>query len=462
MKRTLLLPFLFLSITAFAQKEANFWYYGQGAGIDFSSGNAVALTNGALITAEGCATISDASGNLLFYTDGITVWDKTHFSMANGTGLNGDISSSQSALIVPKPGSTTIYYIFTAAADGNSNGIQYSELDMTLNTGLGDVLTKNTPLLTPATERLTAMKPSGGSKYWVAVHEWGTNAFYVYPVTSTGIGTPVVTNIGIKHNTSKIQNTYGQMKFSPCGDKLALACGYLDTVQVFDFNDVTGVISNPLTLSYTSHVFGCEFSGDGKRLYISTYDPSATLVQYDLTLGSATAIKNSKTVLSTTVDIYGMQLANNGKIYVDRSYSSWIGVINSPGTAGTGCNYVDNGVNVDPNSTGINSGLTLPGFVQSLLKESACDFTGLAGDNTEEPLYEVFPNPYTEKIFLKSLSSASAEVNITNLQGQEVFRTSLKGGGELYPGNLAKGIYFLNVTSGKEQTHFRIVNSGSN
>ena len=77
---------------------------------------------GQLTTNEGCATISSSTGDLLFYTDGITIWNKNHIIMSNGTGLMGDPSSTQSATIVPLPGSSTLYYVFTLDAYGHSNG----------------------------------------------------------------------------------------------------------------------------------------------------------------------------------------------------------------------------------------------------------------------------------------------------------------------------------------------------
>ena len=110
----------------------------------------VALTNGALTTTEGVATISDNSGNLLFYTNGITVWNRNHLIMTNGSGLLGDFSSTQSAIIVQKPLSTNIYYIFTSDNDAGPDGIRWSEVDMNLSSGLGAITTnKNIALLSP-------------------------------------------------------------------------------------------------------------------------------------------------------------------------------------------------------------------------------------------------------------------------------------------------------------------------
>ena len=72
------------SLYASAQGESNIWYFGNGAGLDFNSGGPVALNNGSLFTTEGCATMSDKAGNLLFYTNGVTVWNAQHGVMSNG------------------------------------------------------------------------------------------------------------------------------------------------------------------------------------------------------------------------------------------------------------------------------------------------------------------------------------------------------------------------------------------
>src|SRR3954464_776622 len=92
----------------FSQGEANWWYFGYNAGMHFPFGPPVAVTNGLANTSEGSASIADAAGNLLFYTDGITVWNKLHLTMANGTGLLGNSSSTQAGVIIQRPGSTTI------------------------------------------------------------------------------------------------------------------------------------------------------------------------------------------------------------------------------------------------------------------------------------------------------------------------------------------------------------------
>mgnify|MGYP006162242975 FL=1 len=179
-KPYLLLLVLFCASYLFGQGEANNWYFGNYAGLSFNSNPPVALTNGALTTSEGCATISDAAGNLLFYSDGLNVWNRNHLIMSNGTGLLGNPSSAQSAIIIPKPGSTTNYYIITVPEAG-SVGMRFSEIDMTLSGGLGAILpgNKNTLMFAPSSEKVAAVKHANGVYYWVVGRENGGSKKYV-------------------------------------------------------------------------------------------------------------------------------------------------------------------------------------------------------------------------------------------------------------------------------------------
>ena len=86
MKRLFLLLLCF-PLLLFSQNEGNIWYFGWNAGLDFNSGAPVALTDGQLFTLEGCASISDMNGDLLFYTDGMVVYNKNHVLMPNGSGI---------------------------------------------------------------------------------------------------------------------------------------------------------------------------------------------------------------------------------------------------------------------------------------------------------------------------------------------------------------------------------------
>jgi hypothetical protein len=452
MKKYFLSLLLILSLTVFGQHQTDNWYFGWNAGIDFSSGIPLAVTGGALVTTEGCSSISDNAGNLLFYTEGVSVWNRNHQVMPNGTGLLGNVSSTQSALVVPKPGSTTEYYIFTVDEIGGPNGFRYSIVDMTLDGGLGDVTVKNILILNNVTEKLTAVQQTSSGNYWIAVHEWGTDAFYVYLLTSSGLSAPVVSNTGIVHSNLNIQNTFGQMKFNPCGNMIAAAMAYLDTVEVFYFDNLTGQVYNPFTLPMGAHVYGLEFSDNGSKLYVTTYDATlGTLVQFDLTVMQIDSILASKTGLTLQEDLYGMQLGIDGRIYVVHSWSTFLGVINLPNQDGFNCNWDLFGFNLDPNSTGIMSSLGLPGFVQSYLKkEFSCALTSINAEVKNSEDITIYPNPFHNSAtisFSNSLSAKNLRLRVFDSMNRLVREEKIHTQNEyaFYSNGLSNGIYSVQI-----------------
>ncbi len=349
-----------LTSNSFAQKEFWNWHFGTFAGVNFSSGNPLAFTNSALTTAEGCATISDKNGNLLFYTDGIKVWNKNNIQMPNGFGLFGNPSSCQSAIVVPRPGSPNLYYVFTADAQAGPGGFCYSVVDMTLNAGLGDVTTKNVALYTPTCEKITAVKHANGCDIWVLSHHWGTANVYAYKVTAAGVVmVPVISNPGGQIYTGSNSIAIGYMKVNPQGTKVASASALLaNSLELYDFNNATGVCSNAKLLSTGfTQTYGCEFSPDGKLLYGS----SGTIYQFNATLATA-ALVNASKVIVTTAGTYGaLQNGTNGKMYHVMPGGGSLSVINSPNTIGVGCGFALNTVSL----AGKQGFLGLPSFITS-------------------------------------------------------------------------------------------------
>jgi hypothetical protein len=280
MKLKLVLLFSLFFNIVFSQGEANIWYFGYNAGLDFNSGSPVALTNGQLNTDEGCATLSNAVGQLLFYTDGITVYNKNHQVMLNGTGLMGHSSTTQSATIVPKPGSSTLFYVFTIDVEAHPNGFRYSIIDLTLDGGLGGVTSgKNVLIYTPTCEKIAVIKHANNTDYWIVTHGFGNNTYYAHLLTNSGLSnTAVLSNVGYTPLPSPLSpnitgSSKGYLKISPNGSKLAVVHSPnigSDTgvVELCDFNNVTGVISNPLTLIVEiGEMYGVEFSPNSEVLY---------------------------------------------------------------------------------------------------------------------------------------------------------------------------------------------------
>jgi gliding motility-associated-like protein len=374
------------------EKFINTWYFGFKAGLNFNpqappAETPAILTDGQMDAPEGTSSMSDENGNLIFYTNGVDVWNRNHVLMPNGSGLAGSLLSTDGPMVIRLPGSKTRYYLFTQEAEGGPRGLSYSEIDMTLNGGLGDVLagTKNTPLVKRTTEKMTAVLHANGCDSWVIVHGWGDpargdepgwpaaehrgDAFLAFRVTQTGVvPTPVVSQVGPLHAPSVAQLAFnGQMKASPDGRQLAVA-RFNDgavpengTVELYAFDAATGVVSNPRTLdSGGGQYYGVEFSPGLNNLYATILSPPQ-LLQFDLT---ATDIPTSKKVIATsTARLGSIQAAPNGKLYVARQGQPELGVITYPDSLDVACAYVDKGQALG----GRLSGLGLPNFNQSFL-----------------------------------------------------------------------------------------------
>lgn len=389
--------FLFLLLlfttVSFSQSPAGIWYFGKKAGINFnSSSTPIVLNDGQIDTNEGCATLCDENGNLLFYTDGIKIWNKNHTVMPNGNGLLGDPSSTQSAIIVPNPGSPNLFYVFTVDELGKANGLNYSVIDLTLDGGLGNVTTKNVLLATPTLEKITVAKHDNGINFWVIAHKYNSNQFISYQITPTGINPAVISSAGVSIS-GDTQKTIGYMKSSPDGKYLAVANGGSGSVmQLFNFNQITGQITllstSPLNTNYIGG-YGVEFSSNNKVLYVSNIDFDnfkSELYQFNIEVPNETAINNSKLLIASyDFDnfqegiITALQLAPNQKIYIGRNNTPSLGVINSPNNVGVSCN-----VNLDA----INLGLGvcyfgLPSFITSYLDQSFTSSNYCTGNPTQ-------------------------------------------------------------------------------
>lgn len=336
--------------TGAAQNMTNIWHFGHYAGLDFNSGSPVSINGGLTFTDEGTATICDVNGQLLFYTDGITVWNRLHQVMPNGTGLLGGSSSTQSAIIVPAIGSSTQYYVFTTG--DLVFQAAYSIVDMTLNGGLGDITsTKNVIFSTNTDEKVCAVKHANGIDVWILVKEDQTSDFKAYLLTAAGISAaPVVSTCGINSN-----GVIGYLKTNQTGTKLAACYWNINYYELYDFDNATGVVSNNVLFPQkfaTSGAYGCEFSPSGQFLYVAIITPSQ-VYQYDVTLPTAAAIIASEVLVGTSSSAFAgaLQLAPDGKIYLANYAVNYLSAITDPDMPGMSSNFVNQQVTVGTNQS---------------------------------------------------------------------------------------------------------------
>ncbi len=323
-----------------AQKEANNWYFGKNAGVTFNTDPPSALINGKINTREGCASFSDKNGNLLFYTDGVKVWDSTNTMMPNGNGLHGDLTTTQSALIVPHPDSINIYYIFTVAAKGSENGLQYSRVDMNLNSGKGDIPLneKNIKLMSPSCEKVAAVKKDNGKEYWILALQYKSDNLLAYSIDKNGLNhSPIINKTSLFISDKQSSNTVGYLKFSSDGKKIGFNNSQLGYTLIADFNNSNATISNIWKFN-TNLGYGLEFSPKSQFLYL-TEEATTKIFQYDMRTNNMEKFINSRIVIDSCLSSipYALQIGPNQKIYVSYRDFKFLSVIHSPDSLGFSC-----------------------------------------------------------------------------------------------------------------------------
>lgn len=379
MKNKFLLWFWILfPLLVFSQGENDNWYFGNQAAVNFTGTTPVVLNNSQMIADEGCGTVSDSNGNLLFYTNGMYIWNREHQIMPNSLiGISATLSSQQ-LMIVKDPSNINRYYVFnTATINLPSTYISYTIVDMSLGSlgtdgfPLGEVLTthKNIQVLDDNnnpinTEAITAVKHADGESFWILIPH-GLK-LYAYKLDNLGFNPiPVTSNMNFNAPLTNL-NYYG-IKASPRLNKgditHYLSISSIDYGgRVYSFNNSMGMIITGFTLNLISiSSYSSEFNKDGSILYIGRFsgsNPTGTLFSVDL-INSTTTPVYYQIPLNNHV-YFQIQRNKHNEIYISSRFSNYLAKILNPDTYGaSSVNYYDTYLN------GNTAGAGLPQLVLS-------------------------------------------------------------------------------------------------
>ena len=448
----------FFVISASGQKQANIWYFGDHAGLDFNYDPPTPLLDGQTDFPppnewnEGCSSISDSSGSLLFYTNGMKIWNRLQQVMPNGSNLMGHSSSTESSIIVPQPNSQEYFYVFTtdASEDNFQNGLRYSVVDMCLDNSNGDVIPslKNILLTDTVAEKLIAVRHSNGTDYWIVTHKFNSDAFYSFRLTSNGVVDTIISHTG----TTDPQGWGGQMIASPNGQKIAYAIPSAESfgkTLLLSFDASTGVVSNEQTLSTGGREWGVSFSPDNSKLYFSTAG-FGQLFQYNLNEGDLEAIIASKTfIISNGPDSWRHhQLGPDGKIYISRTMIKHLSLIEFPDSLCPACNYIDSAIYLG----GKNTSFGLPNFVANFSYSNTITqcHTGIDQIGITELSINVYPSPANQAVQIELPKNLHFNLTIVDVTGKLVYSVEKTSNLlEVNCSTFCSGLYFIKATNDK-------------
>ncbi|MFK7775101.1 MAG: T9SS type A sorting domain-containing protein [Saprospiraceae bacterium] len=474
MKKIYLFLFCFLFSTfLFSQKEANNWVLGSGLWLDFNSNPPVDtfLSNYDYTSNNSPICISDKEGNLLFYAGNANIFDRNHDIMPNGNidGVGWEVNSSY---VIPKPNTDSAFYLLIISGGLNLGSLEWEttlnwkEIDMTLNAGLGDIspnsggFIQDNPL-----GKITAVLHANLQDIWIITHDRYSNVYNSWLATENGISTtPVISNVGsvINMDISNVDYDHGQMKTSLKGNKIVTAFQTMNQVEIFDFDRSTGILFNEMIFEFDGFArpAGVEFSPSERYLYVSKNGSeffNKEMLQLDLLVGNSSEILNSMTVFEFPNDFThagNLQLGVDGKIYADGSNT--LGVFNAPDGAGVNCNFEVLGNNFDffmPDNK-------FPSFFHVYLKSIDFTYEGICEGGTTIFTNDVF-ELNIDSIFWDFGDPVSGGNNFSNdlnpshsFSGSGFFEVTLKiyAGSKLFFKNKMIQIVPLNLSFGEDTT----------
>lgn len=373
--------------TVKSEKRADNWYFFENSGLKFGDAGVAfedITSQNVFARGKGCTAISDEDGNLLYLSDGMRLWNRNFQQIANG--LKGNLGATQSSLLVPFPNNPNAFCLFTIdllipkyPSGYITNGLSYSTISNSENGGAGGLSwAQNVPLLPYAAEKITAVRNNDSTAYWVIAHPWDSDEWDAFKIDTILHTTPVKSNIGWTQTGSAVtKDPIGFLKASPDGKKMACAIMGQNIVEIYDFDNKTGNVSNLVIIPAgefnsfdDTYTYSVEFSPNGRYLYVTTVkynnvSDNNYLYQFDLQSSnipsSKTLINNGASLKNSAKDMLSLQLAPDGRIYVGRYNSDTLGVINNPNWAGIDCSYDQKALVLDSKRT-IHG---FPNFVQS-------------------------------------------------------------------------------------------------
>ena len=432
------------------------------------------------------ANISDAQGNMLFYTNGYYIADASNDTMQNGNDISPTgyrlwvpeaLNVPQACLILPKPGSSSIYYMFHNTVD---NGPQYncayylymSTIDMSLNNGLGAVTSKNVVMIqdTLNAGKITACKHANGRDWWVLCQKANSNVYYKLLISTNVILGPYTQSIGSPRNVLPI----GMTGFSPDGTKFAFFYA-IHTMQggldVYDFNRCSGALSNPVHVyipQSTGLSGGLAFSGNSRYLYCANINE---LYQFDMQSGNIAASQQTVAVwdsfyspsppFATLFEI--PLLAPDGKIYMSTGNGTLhIHVINNPDSAGMACDVQQHAIQL-PHYY-VNGFPNHPNYFLDCDSTLGCLCASTVGEpelNPPQGNLKIFPNPNNGVFTLQfNVMSISGTLEIYDVMGRLVYKDYVAAWSQFKKvdvSNMPKGIYFCKIIRKEKSENVKVV-----
>jgi hypothetical protein len=496
---------LIFSCPLFAQKQDNTWVIGHDYNFNDDEHGRIVLS---FVTSPpqieyhigdvnmnmyiSNASISDSTGNLLFYSNGCNIANENGEILENGSDINPGVFHDQlcdvigrgygggypNSVILQLPENDSIFYLFHGSIiyipppQGDAYVDRLLHSIVTISNNNKYVSEKNTPLLLDslAGGEMNAVKHANGKDWWIIQPRRNSNQFYIFYFTKDGIVDTLTQTIGAPSPANK--EGYGQTAFSPLGDKMVRY--YPDNdIRLYQFDRASGFFTDYSTFELNvgntiAFDGGCAFSPSGQYLYIAAL---TNIYQFDMTAADISATQTTVATWDGFVDpiaiaFWHCQLGPDCKIYsVGGGDTRYYHIIHNPDEQGLACNVEQRGL-VLPTP----SGASIPYFPNYRL--GPIDNPGLPCSPivaTQQPALSVaacsvWPNPASEQLhFALTGGNNIRRIALTDAYGRVLRDLRLSGASDQYTMSLAGlpgGVYFWVLEGDKGGGSAKVVVQG--
>jgi len=298
---------------------------------------------------ESTVLIQDSIGNLLFYSDGINVWNKMHDKVEGSSDIISNKSTTRQGCTVIQSRVDKNKYFLLSLDDNSSKGeLICSTIDFNTNK-LGKIINTFVVKDNLTEGMVICHNPCGG--IWIIVHERGNEIYTSLHFEEGKILKSWSSKIGV--DFSSFKRVFHLLKISK--NNVLFSITFDGVYELFKFNPYDGTISNMLLFENNGNggdaYLSASFSGNGNLLYVQKGNNNESWIeQYDVSDYEISAIKASKVNIGkiplttfTYIHATDLSLANDDKIYfVSPFINHNIGVIEEPDTKGVACNFNPN------------------------------------------------------------------------------------------------------------------------
>jgi hypothetical protein len=450
------------------------------------------------------AVANDTAENVLFYTNGCSIFNRQNEIMENGDEINSETWSynyycsfksisylTSSTITLPLPGRNSNYLLFypEVIRTSDTSGVfdKYLLTTVDMSSGNGKVVTKNEVILKDSLwDAAAAVRHGNGRDWWLLIARGRNRDFWEIHIDPTGIRQKRLIHIPppysrfsavyaltedtfpyISYHTPdeyQIEPSPSQITFSPDGSKM---CRVIRSgeVEIFDFDRCSGDLTYRRSLLFSPYLYfrgnltpacGISISPNNRFLYFNKTD---SLFQFDMceeNLMSGTyqfiqKYDNFQDLGLFSTNFFIMRDGPDGKIYMTSTGSSHsLHVIEKPDLPGANCQFEQHSLKFTRN---IGWDLNyFPNYALYDVSGSLCDTLGIDDPRPVKQItfneVKLYPNPTDAFINVYIPQCDGAKIKIWNIAGQMMMDFSDIPGELPFPvptSGLPSGIYIFEV-----------------